>query len=109
MKIFEYIDRINLLHKLIKEPRTGKPDSLAKRLCISTSRLYVILDELKLKGAPIGYSREAQTYYYSIDFDIEVKASFKILPPNELKNTNGGFIEDNFYTTFFVEWANVNW
>ena len=47
MKIFEYIDRINLLHKLIKERRTGTPENLAKRLLISPSRLYVILDELK--------------------------------------------------------------
>ncbi|WP_198659581.1 hypothetical protein, partial [Nubsella zeaxanthinifaciens] len=49
MKLFEYIERINLLHKLINERRTGTPARLAKRLNISTSRLYVILDELKLK------------------------------------------------------------
>jgi predicted DNA-binding transcriptional regulator YafY len=107
MKIFEYIDRINLLHKLIKERRTGTPENLAKRLLISPSRLYVILDELKLRGAPINYSREIRSYYYEASFEMSINADFKLLSCDELKSNNGGYALNNIYTTFFVEWANV--
>lgn len=44
MKLLEYIDRIQIIHKLIKESRTGTPENLAQRLSISTSRLYVVLN-----------------------------------------------------------------
>ena len=102
MKLFEYIDRINLLHKLIKEKRTGNPETLAKRLKISSSRLYVILEELKLKGAPIGYSREMQSYFYCTEFDIEIKASFKLLDGQELQNINAGITFNNYTPLLFL-------
>lgn len=56
MKLLEYIDRIKIIHKLIKESRTRTPENLAQRL----SRLYVVSDELKLMGAPIEYSLQLQ-------------------------------------------------
>ena len=109
MKLFEYIERINLLHKLISERRTGCPETLAKRLGISTSRLYVVLDELKLMGAPISYSRETQSYFYYLKFDIEIKAHFRLLDQNELQNINAGAkINQYMSTTFFVEWVKLN-
>lgn len=53
MKFLRYIERINLLDKLMKERRTGTPAELAKRLGVSVARLYVIIDQLKDEGAPI--------------------------------------------------------
>lgn len=91
MKLLEYIDRIKIIHKLIRESRTGTPENLARRLSISTSRLYVVLDELKLMGAPIEYSRQLQSYYYTQAFDVNIKADFKILKPHELVDINAGF------------------
>mgnify|MGYP003574871509 CR=1 FL=1 len=102
MKLFEYIERINLLHKLISERRTGCPEILAKRLGISTSRLYVVLDELKLMGAPISYSRETQSYFYYLKFDIEIKASFKLLDNQELQNINAGITFNNYEPLLFL-------
>lgn len=83
MKLFEYIDRINLLDKLIREKRTGTPEALAARLSLSVSRLYVVLDELRLMGAPIEYSRQIQTYFYKQPFEISIKADFTLLNNKE--------------------------
>ena len=53
MKLLEQIERINRLHELIKHRRTGTPSQLAQRLNLSTSMVYKLIDELKLREAPI--------------------------------------------------------
>lgn len=90
MQLFKYIDRINLLDKLIQQRRTGTPQELARRLGVSESRLYVVLDELKLKGAPISYCRQSKSYYYDSLFTISIQVELKGLPPQELTKINGG-------------------
>ena len=102
MKLLEYIDRIKIIHKLIKERRTGTPENLAQRLSISTSRLYVVLDELKLMGAPIEYSRQLQTYHYTQAFDVNIRADFTILKTEELRHINAGFLTQNNYPLLFL-------
>lgn len=64
MKLCEYINRINLLHKLIKEKRTGTPEELAKRIRLSKSRLCRVIEDLRLKGAPITYLRQDNLFLY---------------------------------------------
>lgn len=90
MKVFEYIERINLLHKLIEQKRTGSPKDLSRRLNISASRLYDIIDDLRLMGAPISYSRPLRTYYYEFAYDIDINISFGASKHYELKIVNGG-------------------
>ena len=102
MKLLEYIDRIKIIHKLIKESRTGAPENLARRLSISTSRLYVVLDELKLMGAPIEYSRQLQTYYYTQAFEVNIRADFTVLKSQELMNINAGFFYQQSYPLLFL-------
>ncbi|MCX2432653.1 MULTISPECIES: DNA-binding protein [unclassified Pedobacter] len=102
MKLLEYIDRIKIIHKLIKESHTGTPENFAKRLSISTSRLYVVLEELKLMGAPIEYSRQLQTYYYTQAFEVNIRADFMVLKPQELISINAGFLNQNHYPLLFL-------
>lgn len=90
MKIFMYIDRLNLLHKLIKQKRTGTPEELAMRINLSTSRLYCVLDELKAFEAPILYSRRLRTYYYKYPFEISISVEFKALDKEEMRKVSGG-------------------
>jgi len=94
MKLFEFIDRINLLHKLMSEQRTGTPEILAKRLGISKGRLFQIIEELRLMEAPIAYSRHTETYYYTAQFEIIAKLSIVPLSKAELVQTNGGTSEN---------------
>lgn len=90
LKIFEYIDRISLMHKLIKEQKTGTPCDFANRLGIKRSRLYEIIDELKSRGVPIQYSKSENTFYYEYPYDIRLFCEMKPLSKNEMIEKNGG-------------------
>ncbi|MBB2146378.1 hypothetical protein GM921_12830 [Pedobacter sp. LMG 31464] len=104
MKIFEYIDRINLLHKLIKERRTGTPKVLARRMTLSKSRLFRVIEDLKLKGVPIAYSRQSQTYYYTNNYKMNINLEFMPLDNEDAKEINGGYwiSNKNLLNAFFV-------
>lgn len=104
MKIFEYIDRVNLLHKLIRDKKTGSPDELAKRINLSKSRLLRIIEDLRLKGVPIAYSRQSKTYYYIKPYQMQIDMSFTTLNQDEIKEVNGGLkiFENNLFNAFFV-------
>ena len=98
--LFEYIARIEKIHELIKNKKTGTPNEFARSLHRTTSRLYTIIEELKSQGAPILYSRTLQTYYYSKRFEIDITCSFRELSDNEKTINNGGsFI--SFNRSFF--------
>jgi len=105
MLVFKYIDRINLLDKLIGQRRTGTPAELAERLGISTSRLYAVLDELKDQGAPIAYSRKLRTYYYEHAFSISISVKMENLEDSEIRRISAGqgFFSIFLPTAFFVQ------
>lgn len=73
-----YIQRIELIHQLITQRRTGTPAELAARLQLSVSRLARVIEELRDQGAPIFYDRIAKTYYYEFPFEIIVKVCFNL-------------------------------
>ncbi len=83
MKLIEQIERINRLHELITHRRTGRPQDLAKRLGLSTSMIYKVIEELKNKGVPIEYSRQLQTYYYSCRYLMNIRINFRPLQEGE--------------------------
>ncbi|RDC57310.1 HTH domain-containing protein [Pedobacter chinensis] len=101
MKIFEYIDRINLLHKLIKERKTGTPEKLAKRLNISKGRLYQLIEELRLMEVPIAYSRSFETYYYTLDYEISASLSLKNLSASDMLKINAGLKLEHEFQLFY--------
>ncbi|QNL52060.1 HTH domain-containing protein [Olivibacter sp. SDN3] len=90
MKLFMYIDRVNRLHQLIKRKRTGTPEELAERLNLSVSRIYQIIEELKLMEVPIAYSRTFRSYYYTSAYEILIDVQLRPLNNQEYHNTNGG-------------------
>lgn len=91
MKIIEQIERINRLHELIKYRRTGTPQELAKRLELSTSMMYKIMADLRLKEAPIEYSMQLRTYYYSRPYLMNIKIDFRLLQEHEITGYGGEF------------------
>lgn len=64
MKTIKQLNRLEKMHQYIKSGTTGTPKEFAKKLNISESQLYNILDDLKIKGFPIVYSRKLKTYVY---------------------------------------------
>jgi hypothetical protein len=90
MKVFEYLDRISMMHKLVSRQRTGTPDECAKQLGVSRTSLYELIDELRSRGAPIVYSKSAKTFFYMHPYDIEITCSLRPLTGIEVKETYGG-------------------
>lgn len=84
MKLLEQIERINRLHEMIKYRRTGTPQQLARRLNLSASMVYKLMDELKLREVPIEYSRQLGSYYYSRSFQMKISIDFKTIAEEEL-------------------------
>ena len=90
MKLFEYLDRISRMHKLVSRQRTGTPEEFAHRLGVSRTTLYELLDELRSRGAPIAYSKSAKTFFYRQPYDIAITCTLKPLTYNEAKEHAGG-------------------
>ncbi len=90
MKLFEYIERFELIHKLIQEEKTGTPGEFARQLNISRSRLYEVLDEMKSRGFPISYSRNLKSFYYEYEVECNIEFNIKLLTDKESKKNYGG-------------------
>ena len=90
MKVFEYLDRISMMHKLVTRQNTGTPEEFACQLGISRTTLYELIDELRSRGAPIAYSKSAKTFFYRQPYDIAVTCSLRPLTYNEIKENSGG-------------------
>jgi predicted DNA-binding transcriptional regulator YafY len=73
MTLFEAIDRIDRIHRLIQMEATGNADEFAERIHLKKRHLYNIIEEFKSRGADIQYNREKLTYYYANEFDIQIK------------------------------------
>ncbi len=98
MKVFEYLDRISQVHKLVRERRTGTPNEFAGRLGIGRTCLYDLIDELRSRGAPIRYSKSCRTFYYTEPFDVNIKCTFRPLAGAEMQDVTGGI---KFFSAFF--------
>jgi predicted DNA-binding transcriptional regulator YafY len=70
-----YFDRLDFLHSLIKKRATGAPEQLAKKLNVSERTAFEYIEILRSLGADIKYSRDRQSYYYTLDgsFDFHFK------------------------------------
>ncbi len=93
MRVFDYFEKLQLLHRLIQDERTGSPQTLANRLNISRATLYNIIDELKSMGVNISYSKSACTFFYKtpvrIDINFQIK-SVEEISANEAGKMGGG-------------------
>ncbi len=90
MKTLQQLLRLERLHLLIQEERTGTPQQVAKTLGISRSTLYEMLAYLKEIGAAISYSRSRMTFYYPQSFQLKVEVSVVALNNEEVKKIIGG-------------------
>lgn len=104
MKLYLYIDRINLINKLISQSKTGNQNEFAKRLNISVSRLARIIEYLKDQGAPIKFDRSGNTYYYETKYSIKIDIKIEKINDHDLKDIDAGINVslNNFTNAFFV-------
>lgn len=89
--------KLQRLHSLIKEQKTGSPHEVSKTIGVSRANLYRLIDELSSFNFNVKYSRSRSTFYYQNEVELSFK--YEVEPINdkgELRNINGGCI------TFFV-------
>lgn len=76
-QLLKYTDRLRHADQLIRLEATGTPRFFAKKLGISESYLYGILDEMRVMGLPLSYNKIKTTYVYTrpvrlrIEIDVE--------------------------------------
>lgn len=90
MKVFDYLDRISRMHRMLTRQRTGTPSEFAGQLGVSRTTLYEMIDELKSRGAPISYSKSSCTFFYTEPFEINVSCSMQPLNRFEETQLTGG-------------------
>jgi len=101
MNTLKQLERLKKIHQLIKINNTGTPKEFAFKLQISESQLYNILDDLKIKGFPISYSRSLKSYAYNDYCELEVQYSVKLLTQHDKINIAGGTIS-NFFNSLKI-------
>ena len=62
-----YLNLLLQLDQLIRQKGTGSPPEFARKMGISERSLYEYLKVLKDLGAPIKWSRQEKSYYYSME------------------------------------------
>ncbi|MEI6050454.1 MAG: HTH domain-containing protein [Bacteroidota bacterium] len=110
MKVFEYLDRISMMHKLVERQRTGTPGEFASQLGVSRTSLYELIDELRSRGAPIAYSKSERTFFYSQPYNIAVTCLMRPLTYAEEKENSGGikfFPKILFSRTLLTDLSNM--
>ena len=63
LSVVSYIERINRMYRLIRKESTGSRAELAGRMRVS-ERTVSNLEELRLMGADIRFSKTRNTYYF---------------------------------------------
>lgn len=106
MKTIKQLERLRKIHQYIKVANTGTPKEFSKRLSLSESQLYNILDDLKIKGFPIEYSRSLRSYIYNQECELDIVYSVQLLTSNERIKIAGGTITNPF-TPMQLEWRKL--
>ena len=64
MNLIRNLNRVERLHQLILAEKTGTPQEVAKRLGISKSALFIMVDELNSLNLKVSYSSKYETFFY---------------------------------------------
>jgi hypothetical protein len=91
MNFLQNVNRIEKLHSLILQKKTGNPKKLAERLGISRASLYILIEEFNSLDLPVSYSRKLETFYYVREVKLTLSFKVELLDsPDELIKINGG-------------------
>ncbi len=95
MNIFDDLFMLQRIDHLVRTRATGTPAQLAARLGVSERNLYRLLGDLRDRGFPIAYDKQACTYYYME----QVKIEFSVVVGQEkLLTIRGGEKKVDFFS-----------
>ncbi|NQX81022.1 MAG: HTH domain-containing protein [Flavobacteriaceae bacterium] len=84
------LERLRKIHCQIKASNTGTPQEFAESIGISRSQIYNIIDNLKIKGFPICYSKTSKSFFYEYKCELEIEYSVRLLTKGETIDISGG-------------------
>jgi len=76
MNFLQNVNRMEKLHTLILQRKTGTTQELAEQLGISRTSLYVLIDEFHALNLPVSYSRKYETFFY--EREVKLTILFKV-------------------------------
>ena len=77
MKVLDQIYRLQRMDQLIRTKSSGSPKDFARKLNVSISTLFELLNCLKQLGARIEYNRDKLSYEYKIPAKLIFKLETK--------------------------------
>lgn len=86
MKIIDKTRQLKRLSELLEKEITGNSVIFAKKIGISRTHLFELLEELKALGVPISYDRKSESYYYSGDKRLEINTPIKVVDDQETQS-----------------------
>lgn len=78
LSVIGYIERINRVYRLVRIEKTGSRGELAAKLRVSERTVNNYLEELRLMGAEIKFSRRCNTYYFANKFVLHATIEARI-------------------------------
>ncbi|MBS2209815.1 hypothetical protein KEM09_00260 [Carboxylicivirga mesophila] len=90
MKLFEEVEMLKRMFELIHKRQTGNSSTFHKKLGISRSKLYNLIDDLKEKGIEVEYDKKIKSFYLKEDICVKVDEPIQIIDKEELEKINGG-------------------
>jgi hypothetical protein len=101
MKIFEQIQLLQRIDRLIRLKATGTPQLLGDKLKLSERQARRMIDDMKGLGLPISYCKQQQSYYY--ESEVFMKFEIFAVMGDERKKIIGGTSNNlNFLNIFFT-------
>ena len=102
MKAIQQLERLKRMNEMIKAECTGSPREFSRKLGISQSHLYRIIEELKFYGLPIVYSKTKRSYRYEgKNIELKLDYSIKIIDGETTRKIFGGHSIHNHPLLFF--------
>ncbi len=96
--LFEEINRLQQIDKLIRLNCTGNAQEFAKKLNLSRRQVYNIIESLKDMGLAIEYNRHIGSFVYTKPYKINITFEITELPEHEAMRVKAGFIvKNNFF------------
>jgi len=90
--LFEEINRIQKIDKLIRLNNTGSAEEFANKLGISRRQIYNIIEDLKDMGLGIVYNRHIRSFTYTKPYQVRLLFEIVELTDDETKEINAGTV-----------------
>jgi len=90
--LFEEINRLQKMDRLIRLSNTGNADEFGEKLGLSRRQVYNIIENLKDMGLEIEYNRQIKSFVYAKPYKVKVLFEIVELSECEKMEINAGTV-----------------